>query len=124
MTQWLTVPLATGSRPLRHAPDAPGCYVIAYQGRVIYVGVSQNVRIRLRAHLQKLTPGVLFSRRLGRLDMRALVVRVKVGRPYGEWLMTEARLIRRLNPPGNVSSEFGLNTSRARIYAIAGDIAC
>lgn len=73
--------------------DAPAVYVIYDGGKVVYIGSTAGLRYRLKAHragiLKKLqNPRIKFS----------------FTKHYGDWLMREARLIKRLKPVCNNSS--------------------
>lgn len=71
-------------------PRVPCCYVIyAPDGKLLYVGQTFNVRARFAAH-----------RREG-LFPKDGYIKIRCGEHYGDWLMREARLIRRLRPPMN-----------------------
>jgi len=87
-----------GERVTARAPDRPGVYVLRDDaGRALYVGKSNNVRRRLRAHFAK--------RRWPRV--KAALARavdaewVEVGSEL-EALLREAALIAELAPPVNV----------------------
>jgi excinuclease UvrABC nuclease subunit len=82
-------------------PDLPGCYVIVVAGQPFYIGQSMSIRARFTtyrirhswgSHRERMTPWGCFE---------DVVVKVKFGRRYGDWLMREARLIRRLQPVMN-----------------------
>lgn len=90
--------------------NAAGCYVILLDGLAIYVGQSENVRRRITKHG--------FENYAGLGDIRdgycsspwgdihwsegTLTAKVKYARRFGEQLMVEARLIRRLRPRFNI----------------------
>ena len=65
------------------------CYVFLFDGMVIYVGSTGNFRLRLSAHRSAL---------LNDIDPERLSIKIHRGHRYGDWLMREARLIRRLQP--------------------------
>lgn len=86
---------------LRELPRMAGTYVVLAEGKVAYVGQSIDVGERLVVgHKITLTVGGAWETPWGRL--RDVVVKVRYDRRFGERLMREARLIRRLKPPGNV----------------------
>jgi GIY-YIG catalytic domain-containing protein len=105
MTHW---------QPFRpHRPESalsiPGCYVFLWVGTPIYVGQSTNVRRRIKQHNCEnvcgedvhengwvATPWGNFPWSAGNLTGK-----VKYASRYGEQLMLEARLIRKLKPEGN-----------------------
>lgn len=83
---------------------APGCYAIYLDRELVYIGSSERVTYRLMAYPMRInmfvgatepavvTPwGMAFS----------VTIKFKPSRRYGDWLMREARLIRRLKPRGN-----------------------
>jgi len=73
----------------------PCCYAIYFDGSLIYVGQTENLKGRLSAHRTK---GALRGR-----DLDKITIKAKLGRRYGDWAMTEARLIKRLKPLLNVA---------------------
>lgn len=80
-------------------PDVPEwqcCYVLYVKGKLVYIGQTSNLKLRIRAHYAK---GGL--RGLEWADVR---IKAKLGRRYGCWAMDEIRLIDRLQPSWNRSS--------------------
>lgn len=73
-----------------NAPEWPCCYVVYIHGSLAYVGQTENLKKRLAAH---------FSKRF--LPAEGVTVKAKLPRRYGEWAMTELRLIKRLRPTLN-----------------------
>lgn len=112
----MTTPIAqrtTGRAPFawewadednRNFPDVPACYAIYIDGEVAYVGQSFRLSSRLssyhihvnlfgvRADDWWVTPWGKFAH---------VRIKFKRSRRYGDWLMREARLIRRLKPRFN-----------------------
>lgn len=84
-----------------HAPRGPACYVVYVDGRLVYVGSTENLYSRLRNHI---TDPIGFPGRFRTPWGEGLagVVKYRPSRRFGDWLMVEARLIRRLKPFGNV----------------------
>lgn len=85
-------------------PACPAVYVFFMNGRPFYVGSTSNLRSRIISHIKPRTewwghePAI--SERM--LDMRnCQQIRFKRSLRYGDWLMWEARLIKRLQPVGN-----------------------
>lgn len=74
-------------------PEWPACYAIFIDGRLAYVGQTENVKFRFRHHSSK---GILKN-----VDVDRIKVRVKLSRRFGEWAMAEIRLIKRLCPTFN-----------------------
>src|SRR5690242_8942280 len=65
-----------------------GVYAIFQADRLLYIGSSINIRSRIWAHLAT-------ARFIG---VKGLSVKYKKSQRYGDWLMTEARLLKRLRP--------------------------
>lgn len=96
MSKWVRIDAVLTER----LPSSPGCYVVYLDGRLTYVGQTNNLRKRLTEHgceyarysHATLTPW-------GRcIDAH---VKYRRGEKLGEWLMREYRLIHRLQPAGN-----------------------
>lgn len=87
---------------LLNRPDIPVvacCYAIYFDGILKYIGSTGNLRNRFSGHAIRFgfaknihTPWGVFP------DSVQLVVKYKPSRSYGDWLMLEARLIRRIKP--------------------------
>lgn len=95
----------TASRSIK---AVPGCYVLMHGSRVMYVGQSENVRRRLMGYRFENFPD------FDRQDYYVMTPwgpwygcggeaagRVFYAKRFGEQLMVEARLIRRLQPEFN-----------------------
>jgi len=83
-----------------HIPRKPGCYAAYLDGILVYVGSTQNLHSRI------LNYAVSVRRQTGLCQTpwgSAQIVGIKFQetRKYGDWLMLEARLIRRLRPTAN-----------------------
>lgn len=100
MSRWITVePLPSHDLPLAHLPQfppEPACYVIYCDGKLSYVGQTTNLKKRLASYNFRyalsnniITPWGFF---------RELVIKYRISRRYGDWAMTELRLIKRLQP--------------------------
>ena len=87
-----------------------GCYVVFLDDSAVYVGQSFNLRRRIDGYRCENHPGIAemskgfvrtpwgdFPWRFGQITLK-----VKYTRRFGEQLMLEARLIRRLHPTCNV----------------------
>lgn len=72
-------------------PPVPACYAIYIAGKLVYVGSSMNIQ-------QRFTPHLLAAKLVG----AKLAVKYKLSTRYGDWRMTELRLINRLRPALNV----------------------
>lgn len=84
--------------PNDRIPSIGGTYAVFSAGKLLYIGSAANVRGRLQDH------GI--GGKWGRLvcafgPMDSITVRVAVDLKFGRWLMREARLVRRLQPPMN-----------------------
>lgn len=71
-------------------PPVPGCYAFYRWRKLYYIGSSVNMRQRIWGHANS-----------GRID-KPTHIKFKPTRRYGEWLMVEARLLRRLHPTANI----------------------
>lgn len=98
------------------APVQPGVYVFTCDGVCSYIGQTLNLHSRIHhshairyAHYSNsiITPWGRFS---------SVQVKYRCSRRYGEWLMAEARLIRRLKP------RFNTDGVRARRSRYAGKV--
>ena len=83
-----------------HIPSEPGCYVVYLNGFLAYVGSTRNLQRRM------LNYGIRLSRKTGLSktpwgEASLVTIKYKTSLKYGDWLMLEARLIRRLRPRGN-----------------------
>ncbi len=80
---------------------APGCYAVCVRGELVYIGQSMNLHARFVKH--GLCVGADgFRTRWGHFVQGELKVKIAYGRKFGDWLMREVRLIRRLRPRFNV----------------------
>lgn len=80
-------------------PDLPACYVISADGH-IYVGSTNNIRKRMLQHDIRPSYGCEFITPWGICDK--FILKYKLSVRFGDWLMWEARLIKRLRPALNV----------------------
>lgn len=77
-----------------------GCYAVYVEGHLAYVGRSFNVRGRLAQH--EFRPNFTGDRTITPWgSFEKVSVKIRYARRYGESLMLEARLIRRLAPTFN-----------------------
>lgn len=83
-------------RPL----NRPGVYVIYGDWLPIYIGSSSRVAARIAAHAISRS-GCSISTPWGTFGV--VVVKVRYSRRFADWLTREARLINRLQPPGNIA---------------------
>jgi excinuclease UvrABC nuclease subunit len=83
-------------------PRVSCCYVIYLDGRLKYIGSTNDLRNRFSGHAFRYgygrnihTPWGDFS------DDIKFIIKYKPSKKYGDWLMIEARLIRKLRPEYN-----------------------
>ncbi len=101
--KWTPIDSILGSMP--GWSRASGCYALYIDGRLVYIGSSGNIYARLSiyrraCHISTQTePGPLLQTPFG--SGGSLTAKIKLSRRYGDWLMVEARLIRRLQPCAN-----------------------
>lgn len=81
------------------APKGAACYAIYLDGLLTYVGSTENLRVRVGNHVKIPRYSALFDTPWGRA--RCVTVKFRPSRKYGDWVMHELRLIRRLQPTGN-----------------------
>lgn len=87
-------------------PNSAGVYAIYLNRKLVYIGSSANLRRRLNQHnIVPSSPGYVRTN-WGRLKVSLVHFKWKVTRRYGEHLMLEVRLIRRIRPQFN--RQFGL----------------
>jgi hypothetical protein len=79
-------------------PRCPGVYVISLGQRLTYVGSSWSLAERFPYHKIRCVEGVWITPWGGSVHLR---IKYKRSKRFGDWLMDEARLIRKLVPPGN-----------------------
>lgn len=80
-------------------PAVSACYVVCDGERTYYVGQTTNLCQRLEEHGLVLTSLGLNSPIWGYIP--SAIIKYRPGKRYGDWLMVEARLIRRLKPVYN-----------------------
>ena len=89
-------------------PAAPGVYAIYEGDDLVYIGSSDNLRRRLKAHA--------WSGRWGWVERPA---RVKFSPTQFGWRSRERRLVKRLTPPGN-RQWHPVNGKRRRLRRVGG----
>jgi len=101
--RWRTIDLLSQYDAI---PREPGVYVFIRDRRVVYVGMSANLHARLAAYRPRRRPvdydtddhsPVLHPYADGS------ILKISVSRRYGDWLMRELRLIRKLRPLHNLA---------------------
>ena len=81
--------------------NKPGVYAIYVDSILVYIGQSIGVRQRLRYHVAfDFSTGTPYTR-WGRGDIS---VKYRFSEKFGDWLMWEARLLKKLHPKGNTKT--------------------
>lgn len=93
---WVSINLMNERTKL---PSIPCCYALFFNGKLKYIGSSNNLRNRFSGHSIRygyskniITPWGDFP------DKTKIILKYKQTKKYGYWLMLEARLIMRLQP--------------------------
>lgn len=95
MSSWTTVSLVPSLRIEDQIQSSPGVYVIFGDGLLVYIGSSRDVGARLRSHLVATGSGEGFKTKWGLF--KDTKIKIRPSKKYGDWLMYEARLLRRLD---------------------------
>lgn len=83
-------------------PPVACCYVVYINGQLKYIGSTNDLRNRFSGHAFRYSYAKTFITPWAEFDTPVLVeIKFKPTRRYGDWLMLEARLIRRLQPAFN-----------------------
>jgi excinuclease UvrABC nuclease subunit len=80
-------------------PQRPGCYAIYCDGILSYIGQTTNLYKRIYSYNFRVGFSPMIITPWG--SFNHVLVKFRVPRVYGEWAMTELRLIRRLQPKFN-----------------------
>lgn len=91
------------SPPFRNGevPNVAGCYVFYINGNIAYIGSSNGLWRRIRSYqFRRVGSSNTFKTYWGTGEV---CLKYRTSDVYGDWLMIEARLIRRLKPPFNIS---------------------
>jgi hypothetical protein len=98
-SRWLSINYFDGRKNL---PTVACCYVIYFDGELRYIGSTGNLRNRFCGHAFRYSYGKSFITPWGEFDLPInITIKLRPSRRYGDWLMVEARLIRRLQPVFN-----------------------
>lgn len=81
-------------------PNAPCCYVLYFDRRLVYVGSTESLSKRIKGHVEYARYSAGYTTAWGYCN--SVIVKAKFPNYYGQWLMTEFRLIRRLKPLFNI----------------------
>lgn len=83
-------------------PVVACCYIIYFDGELKYIGSTNNLRNRFSGHAIRYgyaknihTPWGDFPSSIG------VIIKYRPSTTYGDWLMREARLIKKIQPPFN-----------------------
>jgi hypothetical protein len=80
-------------------PQLPAVYAIYFDGELVYIGQTSNLRGRFKSHNVRHGYARNFHTPWGSLPgTAAITAKAKPSRRYGDWAMIELRLIRRLRP--------------------------
>lgn len=80
-------------------PRFPAVYAVLFDGVVVYVGQSSDIRERFSRHSIKAGYGMVYRTPWGEVPHSVdITAKMKLSRRYGDWAMWELRLIRRLRP--------------------------
>src|ERR1017187_1040735 len=97
MTRWTTYHFDGTWRLL---PRISAVYAIFADGRLLYIGQSEDLLVRFAHHNMRHTyANHGFRTPWGVFD--SITLKYKISSKMGDWLMSEYRLIRRLKPPQN-----------------------
>jgi len=73
-----------------------GVYAIYINRRLVYIGSSQNVAQRVHFHAMELYNGRPCKEEWPKVE--TISFKIKYSEKFGDWLMLEARLIKRIKP--------------------------
>ena len=83
-------------------PRVSCCYVIYLDGQLKYIGSTNDLRNRFSGHAFRYGYGRNIHTPWGTFpDDIKFIIKYKPSKKYGDWLMIEARLIRKLRPEYN-----------------------
>jgi excinuclease UvrABC nuclease subunit len=83
-------------------PNIPCCYAIYFDGNLKYIGSTNNLRNRFSGHAFRYGFAKKLTTPWGVFDLPAdIKLKYSPSQKYGDWLMREARLIRKLQPEFN-----------------------
>ena len=88
---------------MRELPIVPCCYAIYLNGSLKYIGSTNNLRNRFSGHAFRYSYGKSFITPWGDFPLPLnFSIKYRPSKKYGDWLMIEARLIKRLQPVFNL----------------------
>lgn len=96
---WTSINLLENMQKL---PTVACCYVIYFDGALRYIGSTNNLRNRFSGHGIRYGYGRNLHTPWGDFpDDINITLKYKVSIKYGDWLMIECRLIKRVQPTFN-----------------------
>ena len=96
---WISIN-PVGVNPYVEVPRVPACYVVYLEGVLTYVGQTVNLNHRLQEHIECARYSQMLLTPWG--DCINVLVKYRPSRRFGDWAMHELRLIKRLQPIGNI----------------------
>lgn len=83
-------------------PSVACCYALYFDGQIKYVGSTNNLRNRFSGHAFRHGYAKNIVTPWGEFPSSAkIVLKFKASKRYGDWLMYECRLIKKLQPEFN-----------------------
>jgi excinuclease UvrABC nuclease subunit len=100
MTRWITgCPIAC-----KNLPNTPSVYCLIINNRTVYVGSTRRLKSRFYEH--KIRYGYFKNIHFPWCDIpdtSTVILKYKKSLTYGDWVMDEMRLIKKLKPIFNVA---------------------
>jgi hypothetical protein len=90
-----------GSDQWDSLPKIPACYVLYYDGKLVYVGSTSNLRHRITSYRIRYSYGNSVFIGSDYNEVSTVTLKYRLTRKYGDWAMIELRLIRKLKPQLN-----------------------
>jgi len=83
-------------------PEVSCVYVFYFDGRLVYIGSTNNLKKRISQYQFRVSHGEILTH-WGRFERDTIIeVKYKTSKKYAYWLMLEARLIKRIQPIFNI----------------------
>jgi len=93
---WISIDFLKNKQSL---PKVSCCYVIYLDGRLVYIGSTNDLRNRFCGHAFRYGYGKELFTPWGEFpDSVKFIIKYKPSTRYGDWAMIEMRLIRKLQP--------------------------
>lgn len=92
---WISIDYLSSKKII---PKISCCYSIYLNQKLVYIGSTYDLRERIFAH--SLKPGYAkdINTPWGLYPCESLVIKYRPSKKHGDWLMFEARLIRKIKP--------------------------